>query len=147
MCVPSVNGKSYGMATYLILLMFDTRWQSIDWHYLDSMAWSVTVARCCAHVSFIMPQKENCEEKWKEKWGEETTSLTDKSIFVTQVAKAGRRKKVFPHETSDSDQMDEIGGWKVNERNSRCEKQEAKATKMRKSFSFSLPLNNREVRK
>lgn len=95
MCVPSVNGKSYGMATYLILLMFDTRWQSIDWHYLDSMAWSVTVARCCAHVSFIMPQKENCEEKWKEKWGEETTSLTDKSIFVTQVAEAGRRKKFF----------------------------------------------------
>lgn len=69
---------------------------------------NTTVHSAC--VSFIIrPRKEKRKLAEKNEENEETTSSTDKSIFVTQVGGKAKERKVS-YETSDSDRMDETGG-------------------------------------
>lgn len=63
---------------------------------------------------FHTANKSESSKRQAKKWEKETTSLPDKSIFVTQVDIEGK----VSYDTSESDQMDETGGWqeKINEK-------------------------------
>lgn len=99
------------------------------------------VARC-VYVSFIMPRKPKVE-----KWEEETTSLTDKSIFVTQVEEGEKGKvRKLSYKTSDSDQMNETGPGKEGKERKKSDREKYSKQEADEK-SFSLPLSNHENKK
>ena len=80
------------------------RWQSIDWYYRSHPHDGTHIA--WYHLLYDNKQRDDDNDdeeknmkssKKGEKWEKETTSLTDKSIFVTQVKRREEKKFLKKH--------------------------------------------------